>query len=41
MSRLVKSLKRLYKARKVSQEKLNKILLDDKITEEELDYIIA
>ena len=40
MSRFVESLKRLYKAGKVSEEKLDEMLAEGKITEEELNYII-
>lgn len=40
MSTLVESLKRLYYEKKIGVEKLNKMLADDKITQEEYDYII-
>jgi hypothetical protein len=41
MSTLVESLKRLYLAGKVTIDKLNTMLSQNKITQEEYDYIIA
>ena len=41
MSTLVESLKRLYSENKVNIEKLNKMLADGKITQEEYSYITA
>ena len=40
MSRFVESLKRLYKAGKVTEEKLSEMLAGGKITQEEYYYII-
>ena len=41
MSRFVESLKRLYSAGKITEEKLSEMLAEGKITEEELNYITA
>lgn len=41
MSTLVESLKRLYGLGRVTIEKLNTLLADSKITQEEYDYITA
>ena len=38
---LVKSLKRLYSASKVMLEKLEEMLTEGKINQEEFDYIVA
>lgn len=40
MSAFVESLKRLYKAGRVTMAKLNSLLAEGKITKEEYDYII-
>ena len=40
MSRFVESLKRLYGAGKISDEKLSEMLTDSKISQEDYDYII-
>lgn len=39
MIRFVESLKRLYKAGKVTEEKLSEMLSEGKITQEEYEYI--
>lgn len=41
MSTLVESLKRLYNTGKIAIEKLNDMLAENKIIQEEFDYIIA
>ena len=41
MSRFVESLKRLYKAGRVTDEKLQALLSNGEITQEEYDYIIS
>ena len=41
MRTLVESLKRLYKNEKVNQDKILELLLTDKITSEEKDYILS
>ena len=41
MSTFVESLKRLFKAKKVTKKKLKAILDSEKITQEEFDYIIG
>lgn len=41
MSRLVESFKRLYKAGRVTDEKLNDLKTKGVITQEEYEYIIA
>ena len=41
MSTLVESLKRLYAQGKVTKAKLETMLADGKITQEEFDYIVA
>ena len=41
MSRFVESLKRLYKAGKITDKKVAELLTEGKITEEEYEYIIG
>lgn len=41
MRTLVDSLQRLYSLGKLTVEKLNNLLIDNKITQEEYDYIIS
>lgn len=40
MSRFIESLKRLYGAGKITEDKLNEMLKDGKISQAEYDYII-
>lgn len=40
MRQFVESVKRLYILKKISEEKVIKLFLDEKITEEEKDYIL-
>lgn len=39
MSMLVESLKRLYEAQEIEQADLDRLLAEEKITQEEYDYI--
>lgn len=41
MSTFVESLRRLYKAGKITKKKLDDLLDEGKITQDEYDYIIA
>jgi hypothetical protein len=41
MSRLVESLKRLYTQGKVSEDKLNEMVMSGKISKEEFEYILG
>ena len=41
MNQFIESLYRLYGLDKVSQEQLNKLLINQKINQQEFDYIIS
>ena len=41
MNQFVESLRRLYQDNKVSKETVNRLFLEDKITEEEKIYILS
>ena len=41
MSQFIESLCRLYKANKIDITKLNQLLADEKINQQEYDYIIS
>lgn len=41
MNQLIESLSRLYKEDKVSNQTLNRLLTDKKITKQEYEYIIS
>lgn len=41
MNQFVESLRRLYKMEKINREKLNELLSNEKITQQEYDYIVS
>lgn len=41
MRQLVESLRRLYGAKKLTEQQLNKLLLENKISQEEYEYILS